>query len=704
MAQTGLTGKRRLYWVLIIIAVVMLALVVRLFYIQVIWSDELQQKALNQWTKDTSLTAERGRILDRDGTVLAQSGTAYKLLVWPNQIENPERVATELSKVLGMNKDTLLEKITNKKQKEIVIKRQLERETVDTISALKLGKGVVTALDTKRYYPGGDLFSQLLGFTTIDGIGQEGIESSYNKYLAGTDGRMIVETDRVGNPLAYGVEEYIDAEDGSDLVLTTDSVIQSFLIKALKEALKVNNALSAQGIVMNCKTGEILAIATAPDYDPNDPPREDLDLLRELVRNRVASDAYEPGSTFKILTLSAALDSGAINDNFSVYCPGYHYVNGERVRCWKSGGHGSQTLVKAVENSCNVAFMQMAQKMGVEKFYDYIYAFGMGTTTGSGLPGESGGIVTHEKYITQNTLARIGFGQSIAVTPIQLAAAVSAAVNGGNLMQPYIVDKIVSPNGAVIQDMEPTVIRQVISEQTSARVREILESVVENGSGRNAQIAGYRVGGKTGTAQKYDETGASSSKLIASFVGFAPADDPEYVCLILVDEPKVGTIFGSTVAAPFVKQVMEETLRHYGYLPETTEEQVQVPDVTGMSVAEATTALRGKGLSAVSQAYDDVTDQIPRAGEWVVKGTDVLLYTLETRAEEPEDTESTLVTVPDLSGCTRLEAYDKLAELGLKIEIDPPDQTGKAILQKPSAGAKVEEGSSVFVEFSDIDF
>ena len=705
MAQTGLTGKRRLYWVLIIIAVVMLALVIRLFYIQVIWSEELQQKALNQWTKDTSLTAERGRILDRDGTVLAQSGTAYKLLVWPNQIQNPERVATELAKLLDMNKDTLLEKITNKKQQEIVIKRQLERETVDTIAALKLGKGVVTALDTKRYYPGGDLFSQLLGFTTIDGIGQEGLESAYNKYLTGTDGRMIVETDRIGNPLAYGVEEYIDAQDGSDLVLTTDSVIQSFLVKALKEALEVNDALSAQGILMNCKTGEILAIATAPDYDPNDPPRSDLDLLRELVRNRVAGDAYEPGSTFKILTLSSALDSGAIDDNFSVYCPGYHYVNGEKIRCWKSGGHGSQTLVKAVENSCNVAFMQMAQRMGVEKFYDYIYAFGLGTTTGSGLPGESGGIVTHEKYMTQNTLARIGFGQSIAVTPIQLATAVCAAVNGGNLMQPYIIDKIVSPSGAVILDAEPTIVRRVISEATSARVREILESVVKNGSGRNAQIAGYRVGGKTGTAQKYDETGASSSKLIASFIGFAPADDPEYVLLILVDEPKVGTIFGSTVAAPFVKQVMEETLRHYGYLPETTEEQVQVPDVTGMSVAEATAALRAEGLSVVSQAEDDVTDQIPRAGEWAIKGTDVLLYTLQTKAEEPEDdNEPAMVSVPDLSGCTRLEAYDKLAELGLKIQIDPPDQTGKAILQKPEAGIKVVEGSSVFVEFSDIDF
>jgi len=705
MKAPGVSGKRRLFYMLAIIAAIFVALMVRLFYIQVIQGPELQEKALSQWTRDTALSAERGRILDSDGAVLAQSGTAYKILVWPQVIKqteqlNRERIATELADLLGMQKDYVLERITTDKQ-EIVLKRQVERSVVDQLTALKLGNGVGVAIDTKRYYPAGSLFSQLIGFTTVDGVGQEGLERTYNKYLAGENGRMITETDRKGNPLAYGSEEFIAPVDGYDLVLTTDSVVQSFLTKALEEALAVNQAKTAQGIVMNCKTAEIVAIATMPDYDPNSPPRDDLELLRELVKNRVVSDSYEPGSTFKIVTLAAAIDSGAVDDTYSITCNGYHMVNGERIKCWRTRGHGTQTLTQVAENSCNPAFMDMALKMGRETFYDYIYAFGFGSTTGSGLTGESGGIVTHEKYIRENNLARIGFGQNIAVTPIQLATAVCAAVNGGNLMQPYIVSEVLSQTGETILKNEPTVVRRVISEETSEKVRTILESVVENGSGKNARIAGYRVGGKTGTAQKYDESGASSSKLIASFIGFAPADDPEYVVLILVDEPQVGTIFGSTVAAPFVKDVLEETLRHYGFLPETTAELVTVPDVVGRLTSEANDILRDAGLDAVYQADDAVLQQIPRAGEKVQKDTDILLYTALTAADTQTVIEK--VKVPDLTGLTRLQAYDKLAEAGLNLLIDPPDQTGTVILQKPPAGTEVDIGTEVRADFSNHD-
>lgn len=708
MTQTGLTGKKRLYWVLIIFAALLLALVVRLFYIQVIQGPKLQEMALSQWTKDTALSAARGRIMDRSGTVLAQSGTAYKVLLWPNVIgaDDRGRIAQELSAVLGMDQETVLEKVVDVKKQEIVLKRQVERSVVDEILALKLGRGVGVAVDTKRYYPSGSLFGQLLGFTTVDGVGQEGLESAYNAYLAGEDGRAIVETDRKGNALAYGVEEYIPALDGYDLVLTTDSIVQSFLVSALTEAQQINSAISAQGIVLNAKTGEILAVATAPGYDPNSPSRDDLDLLRSLARNRVATDAYEPGSTFKVLTLASALDSGAINTNFGIHCPGYHMVNGEKIRCWRSGGHGSQNLQQVVNNSCNPAFMQMAINMGVETFYDYLYAFGLGSSTASGLPGESGGILTHEKYVRLNNLARIGFGQSVAVTPLQLAVAVAAVVNGGKLMQPYVIDKVVAAGGEIIEDNEPTVIRQVISEETSAIVRQLLEGAVNEGSGKNARIAGFRVGGKTGTAQKYDETGASSSKLIASFIGFAPADDPEFVILILVDEPQVGTVFGSTVAAPFVKKVLEETLRYYGYQPQTDAEQVQVPDVVGKSVADAKAALQAAGLGAVAQATDEVISQVPAPGEWVVAGSEVLLYT-EATAEQADDAGlNTLdtVEVPDVTGKTRLAAYDALLEKGLILLIDPPDQSGEAIRQVPAAGTTVGIGTEVFVEFSDIDF
>ena len=711
MGNTGVSGKKRLAITLGGIAVIFFLLIVRLFWIMIIQGPELSQQAANQQTQDTSLTASRGSITDASGVVLGQSGTAYRVLLNPERLaqseyaDDRERIALELSQILEMDYDYVLGQVMKQNSsgqyyREVILKRQVEREVIDAIEDRQLGSGVYTAIDSKRYYPNGSLFSQLLGFTTIDGVGQSGLEQRYDKYLAGEDGRMITETDRAGQALAYGAQEIIEPVNGYDLVLTTDSAIQSFLEKALKEALEVNQAKTAQGIIMNCKTGEIVALSTQPDYDPNDPPRDDLTLLNDLSRNRIVADSYEPGSTFKIITLASALDSGSVDQSATYYCDGYYTVHDERIKCWRSGGHGSETLVEAVQNSCNPAFMQMALSMGVETFYDYIYAFGFGSTTGSGISGESSGIVTHQKYINDNTLARIGFGQSIAVTPIQLVAAVSAAVNGGELMQPYVVDRIVSDSGEIILQNTPTTVRRVISEETSAQVREILESVVSEGSGKNAAIPGYRVGGKTGTAQKYENGAIADGKLIASFIGFAPADDPEFVCLILVDEPQVGTIFGSTVAAPFVKQVMEETLRHYGYLPTESAETVSVPDVVGKTIQEAVDALEEVGLEAVYQdaVEDVVTAQVSAANEIVQTGSDVLLYTANTAIELTE-AEEELTTVPNVLGRTRLSAKDELEAAGLELLIDPPDQTGVAFRQVPEAGTQVERGTEVLVEF-----
>ncbi|MEG1547556.1 MAG: penicillin-binding transpeptidase domain-containing protein [Clostridia bacterium] len=703
MGTPAVSNKKRLLITLAGMVCIFLLLIGRLFYIQIIQGKELQEKALPQWTRDTSLTAKRGDIVDSTGVVLAQSGTAYKILIWPNSIKEGERmrVATELAKLLDMDYTTVLGKVSDTKKKEIVLKRAVERDIVDAITALKLGNGVVTAIDSKRYYNCGSLFSQLLGFTTVDGVGQSGLEQKYDNYLSGKNGRMITETDRRGNALAYGVQEMIEPVDGYEFVLTTDSVIQSFMEKALKQALTVNKAKSAQGILVNCKTGAIVAISSQPDYDPNNPPRDDLAILSDLSKNKIVSDAYEPGSTFKVVTLSAALDSGTVTTATTYHCPGYHMVNGEKIRCWKSGGHGDQDLTKATQNSCNRAFMGMALEMGKEKFYDYIYAFGFGVSTGSGVPGESSGIVTHEKYIKDNTLARIGFGQSIAVTPIQLASAVGAAVNGGNLMQPYVVDRIVAHNGEVILQNKPTVVRRVISEDTSKTVRTILESVVAQGSGKNAGIPGYRVGGKTGTAQKYENGKVADGKLIASFIGFAPADDPQFVCLILVDEPKVGTIFGSTVAAPFVKEIMEETLRHSGFLPNISEKGIIVPDLSELSMEAAVKKLKDLGLDAVHQEDDTVIAQIPEAGSTVRVGSQVILYTQATDVQPTQDDDGDdNVTVPDVSGKTRLQANDLLKGKGLKILIDPIDQWGTAIWQVPAAGAKVPRGTEVLVDFS----
>lgn len=708
MKKRSLPLKKRLLIVVSFIAIAFVLIIGRLVGLQVVDAEDLQLKALKQQTRDTSITASRGRILDADGVVLAQSGTVYKVLAWPQVIPDSEvnRIASELANVLGLEKETVLKKITTKAKngkavKEVVIARQVERETVDAIKSLKLGNGVVTAVDTKRYYPYGSLLSQIIGFTNIDSDGQSGLELTYNKYLAGENGRMITEADRDGKSLPYGIQEYLAQKDGCDLVLTTKTTVQSFLEKNLEEALKVNNASNAQGIIMNCKTGEIIAMSTKPDYDLNNPPRSDLELLSALSRNRIVADAYEPGSTFKIITLSAALDSNTISDGFTANCPGYRMVSGQRIKCWKADGHGHQSLTECTENSCNCAFMDMALALGTEELYNYIYAFGFGATTGSGLVGESSGIVIHEKYIRDINLARIGFGQSVAVTPIQLASAVSAAVNGGTLYKPTIVKQVISSDGAVVIDNKPEAVRQVISGETSAKVRKILESVVENGSGRNAQIPGYRVGGKTGTAQKYDDTGVAAGKLIASFIGFAPADDPQFVVLILVDEPKVGSIFGSTVAAPFVKNVLEETLRYYGYLESGHDELVTVPDLTGLTTKQAAEALQELGIEAVYQENDEVTAQVPSAGTKVLKGTSVLLYTANTDiVPEDDDTDTEKVKVPDLSGMTRLEAYDALKAVGLIMEIEGTYSGGYVRVQSIEKGTMVRVGTVIKVVFS----
>lgn len=707
MDAPGVSNKKRLKIALWFMMVLLLLLIARLVKVMVIDSEELENRAASQQTRNTTLSATRGKILDSTGVVLARNATAYKVVIWPSSIKDDEkeRVAKELSSLLDMDYAKVLEKVNANKQ-EIVLARQVERETVDKIESMKLGIGVGTAIDTKRYYSSGSLFSQLLGFTNIDGEGQAGLEQKYEKYLAGKNGRMVTETDGKQNPLPYGVQEIIEANDGCDLILTTDAVMQSALEKACKEALEVNKAASVQGVIMDCTTGEIKAMTTQPDFDPNSPPRNDMALLNSLMRNRVVTDSYEPGSTFKLITLSAALDSHTVNTGTGFYCDGGCTVNGERIKCWRSGGHGSQTLYKAVQNSCNPSFVKMALSMGTETFYDYIYSFGFGSSTGSGITGESAGIVTHQKYITENTLARIGFGHSIAVTPLQLVTAVSAAVNGGKLMQPYVVDSIVAPDGTVVLKNEPKVVRRVISEETSALVRDIGESVVSEGSGKNAAIPGYRIGGKTGTAQKYGADGKiAQGKLIASFIGFAPADEPKYVCLILVDEPQVDTIFGSTVAAPFVKQVMEEVLRYAGYLPEQASTSVTVPAVTDITVAEAKRELEKIGLTATYQDDENeiVTAQVPIEGKSVQAGSGVLLYTAMTSAPSEDisgEQEDEMVIVPDVFDKTKLEANDALKAKGLIIKIDPPDQSGKAIRQSPAAGETVPKGTEVLVEFS----
>ncbi len=704
MPAPSQSNKRRLIAMLAFVIVAFFLLVYRLVQVQIIRAPELQEMAVEQWTRDLPVPARRGKILDRNGQIVAQSGTAYQVFLRPGKIDRPDEVASMMSELLGLEYEGVYNKAIDKTKDTALLKRQITREQAERINALN-NPGIVTSIDTKRYYPMRNLLSQLIGFTTVDGEGQAGLELQYDKYLKGVAGRTVAETDRRGVELPLGAQQYISPQDGYNVTLTIDAVIQTFLEKALDEALIVNNALSVQGLVMNPKTGEILAVSTKPDFDLNAPPRNDMELLQSLMKNKIFTDAYEPGSTFKVITTAAGLDSGAVTVHDTFNCGGSYVVDGQRIKCWSTRHPNGQTLPEGVRNSCNPVFMQIALRMQKETFYDYIYRFGFGSPTDVGFVGEAKGIVNHIKYVKNLDLARIGFGQSIAMTPIQIATAVSATINGGVLMRPSLVKEISTDEGEIIEAFEPVPVRRVIKEETSAIMRDILESVVYDGSGKNAYIPGFRVGGKTGTAQKYDETGRpSSSKLIASFVGFAPANDPELLCLILVDEPQVAVVFGSTVAAPLVQSVLNDTLKYRKVTPQYKEgeepkPETEVPDVRHMQLADAGLQLQQSNLRWHEDGTGMVVSQMPMPGAKIPEGTSVLLY-MSSQQPDAEEIVPLSSVVPDVKGLSRLKANDALAEAGLVLEAQGDEGAeAQAVDQLPAAGSMVEEGASILVDF-----
>lgn len=703
------------------------ALIVQLFSVSIINGSRWTQKAMSQWSRTTYLKADRGKILDRDGTVLASSYTTYQVCVNPQSIQpdDRERIANILSTYLDMDYETVLAKMSKTRIKrgtandpeptyellsQVKIKDQVDKDVISQLNAMQLGNGVSYYADVKRDYPESGYYAQLMGFTNVDGEGQTGVELQYNKFLAGTDGYLKTDTDRDNNPVPGGEEEYTLPVAGANVHLTTNTGLQAILENALQEACTVNNANNAYGILMNPQTGEIYAVGSYPTFESSNPPRSDAKLLLELSKNRIVTDTYEPGSTFKVITLASALDTGAVSMSTAFSCSGSLLVKGERIKCWKSGGHGAESLPDAVANSCNPAFMSMALRMGLDTFYDYIYNFGFGETTDSKLMGETSGSVVHKKYVRDADLARIGFGQSISCTGMQLCAAFSAAINGGDLLKPYYVSSVVDNDGNVLESNERTVVRHVISKSTSDLVRMLLQNVVENGSGKNAQVYGYSVGGKTGTSQKYDEDGnVSSTRLIASFIGFAPVNDPQFVCLIVVDEPKVPSVYGSTVAAPFVQQVLASSLSMMGVTPDKSNSSSIVPNTVGMTVTEAVAALREAGLTATyleDEANAMVTAQAPRANVTVVRGSNVILYSNgyafynSITAEEVE-----MVTVPNLIKGTddRIMAVDKLEAVGLVADYDIQNCIGYCVAQSYEPGAQVPVGTVVYLTFEEKD-
>ena len=693
--------KKRLIIALVVIAFFFVVVFGVLFYRQIIQGPWLQEKANSQWTNELPIAAKRGKILDRNGEVLSQSAGAKTIILRPNAIKDKDKVADELSRILNMDREAVYAKASDGTKSEVWLKRQVEQEQVNEILSFNF-EGVHFTEDTKRYYPMKTLASQVIGFVSVDGAGQSGLELAYNSKLAGKNGKIIAETDKNGVEIPNSVQRYIEAENGLDIVTTLDSIIQTFAEDAANKCLEEMGAKSVQCIAMNPKTGEILAMVNAPGFDLNSPPRDDMTLLNQLSRNMTVLNVYEPGSTFKIVTTAAALDSGKTTVNSTYHCSGYHIVDGVKIKCWRTTPHGSQTLTQGVCNSCNPVFMKLAEQMGKSTFYDYIRKFGFGAYTNIDFSSDEMGIVTDEKYVMNADLARISFGQSIAVTPLQLITAASAAINGGNLMQPYLVKeyRATGTDGSVTTEVvNPTVVRRVISEETSATMRTILQEVVTSGGGKNAYIPGYRVGGKTGTAQKYENGVIVRDKHISSFICFAPADDPPIIVLFGVAEANVAVDFGSVVAAPYAKIILEKSLKYMGVKPVFTENEQEeynkteeVPDVSGMTLDEAVAKLEEKDFFVLTSGTGgEIVSQSPAGGEQAQKGSAVCIVASQ------QDTElDSVVTIPNITGMTVDEAQAKLTEAGLNMLAVGE---GTARFASPQIGEKVPVGTYIIVEF-----
>ncbi len=706
MPSPGMIVRKRLIWMMSGFGLLFLLLVGRLFSLQVLQAETLSRIGVQQWTRSGTVTAQRGGIYDRNGTLLVQSTTAYIVCVNPRQVKNVEGLARAVSDLLDLDMDTVRQKASDTGKSSLILKRQVPREKVDELRTLRERspykedqslEGLTFDEDTRRWYPYGALLVQALGLTNVDSVGQSGLEQQYEEYLAGRAGKIVGEVDAKARALPDGRSEYIAPVAGDNLVLTIDQRIQSFVEKALRQCLEVNKALRVQAIVMDVNTGEILAMSTKPDYDPNDPPRSDLDTLRERMRIGNISDVYEPGSTFKILTTAAALDAGVTTPDDRFYCSGKVKVDGDTIRCW-GAAHKAESMTEGLQNSCNPVFVELGLRLGTERFYQYLRAFGLGVPSGIDLPGETGGILIGQRYVKNVDLARIGFGQSVAVTPLQLITAACAAINGGKLMRPYMVKEVRAGDGTVLERTQPRVVSTPIKPETSATVRNMLESVVAEGGGRNAAVTGYRIGGKTGTAQVYKEGKIVRNVHIGSFLGFAPADNPKFAVLVVVDEAGIQPDYGSTTAAPYAKQIFEDTLAYMGVAAQTApgatqKPDVAVPDVRGKTVGDAAQALKQLGLTyLVDGEQQTVRDQLPPPGAIMAAGSLIMLYVNDRQPPATED----FLSVPDVRGMTIVEANRALRARGFTMRIEG---SGFAIHQKPAAGEFAPPDTIVEVSF-----
>ena len=556
--------RKRLLAIILAITFLFLFVLGRLLYVQVIWGEDLQQKAIDQWTREIPIIASRGKIVDTNGVVLVANDDTYTVFVRKNAVKDLKVLAQELSNCLGLDYKFVYSRLTKTVSSEITIKKQVDKDKIAKLLELNLS-GVYYSRDNSRVYPYNEFLTSVLGFTSTDGKGQSGLELYYDKYLSGINGEILYETDIVGVEINNGKASYIPATNGLNLKLTIDYNVQQLCETAMEEAMQVHQAKSAQIIVMDPNSGAIRGMVSKPSFNLNEIPRDDLDTLNKLGRNGIVCDIYEPGSTFKVLTAAANIEEclkgnkNAFSINHIYNSSRYRYVDGQKVKCWsdhKNGKHASLTLQGALNNSCNPIFVDIAMSLGKQTMYKYIDLFNYGTTTGIDFSGETQGMVLPISAVQNVDLARISFGQTIAVSALQLASATCAAINGGNYYTPYLVSEIYADNGIVAEKIEPQLKNRVISTKASSILNEMLEKVVSEGSGKQAYIEGYSVAGKTGTAQKYENGIIAQGKYVSSFVGYFPSTNPQYLALVVIDEP-VGQYYGSTVAAPYAKQVFE---------------------------------------------------------------------------------------------------------------------------------------------------
>ncbi|MBP3522649.1 MAG: PASTA domain-containing protein [Clostridia bacterium] len=676
----------------------------RLVDLQVLQSEALTQRGVRQWTRSGTVAARRGDIVDTHGKLLAQSITSFIISARVRDVSDVDGLASVLQRELGVPAERTKSKLSDTKAASVTLARQVSREDADRLRALMADRsnadsaklsGITFDEDVSRWYPMGSSLAQVLGLCNVDGVGQSGLELRYNDVLAGVPGRIVTEVDAKARTLPDGVTLYVPAQAGSTLRLTIDREVQAAVERAVRECAQVNEAQQVQAIVMDVNTGAVLAMAMYPTYDPADPPREDIAQLNELMRITTLSDVYEPGSTFKMLTAAAAIDCGATNPQEGFYCSGRITVSGSTVRCW-GAPHGAETMKKALQNSCNPVFTQLALRLGSDRLYRYLHAFGLGKRTGIDLYGEASGILIAQSRVKDVDLARIGFGQSVAVTPIQMITAACAVVNGGRLMKPYLVEAILNEDGEETQVISPTVVANPISAATSTTMRELLGSVVSEGGGKNARVDGWSVGGKTGTAQIYKNGRIESNLHIGSFVGFAPVEEPEVAVLVIVDEAQVKPDYGGTTAAPFAAQIFSEILPLLGVKKTDGSAQrasVTMPEVTGMNVKDAKAILREAGIDAVTDGTQSVvTGQLPPAGTTVQEGFCAMLYV--TGALAPTAGEFT--QVPDVIGLPVREGAQALRSAGLALDAQGD---GIAVKQSPAAGTYAAAGDTVTVEY-----